>query len=477
MKGRKTMQFTYLKTDNDKINTAYYTAMSDLIANIKPFQGGLLDTEQPVIIAGIGYCTPWTRDAAINTSNAGGLLFPEIAENTLMSVLKEENGRLLIDGEYWDAIIWAWGAWNEYLFTGSRKFLEKAYEAVKNSLEFFENTEFDGELNLFRGPACYGDGVAAYPDIYARPGESGIIAFAEECKDLTVDKGVGIPMHTLSANCLYYRAYVIADLMARELGKEELYAQKAHKMKDSINANFWMEDKGYYRYIVDKFGGCDYQEGMGQSFAVLFGVADDEQTKKIFKNQHITKYGIPCVWPSFARYDTPDGKGFGRHSGTVWPHIQSFWADAAVQSGRYDLFCREFDMLTECSVRDGFFAEIYHPDTGEIYGGRQEFMKNGIIEWESQKKQTWSATGYLHMIFMNIAGMRFKTDRVEFSPYLPPSIGSMEITNLHFRDSVLNIKITGQGEKIKDFSVNGEKTACFVPHCPGIKNIEITVGE
>ena len=471
------MEFTYLKTDNNKINTAYYTAMSDLTANIKPFLGGLLETEQPVIIAGIGYCTPWTRDAAINTSNAGGLLFPEIAENTLMSVLKEENGRVIIGGEYWDAIIWAWGAWNEYLFTGSREFLEKAYEAVKNSLEFFENTEFDEELNLFRGPACYGDGVAAYPDIYARPGESGIIAFAEECKDLTVDKGVGIPMHTLSTNCLYYRAYVTAGLMARELGKEDLYENKAQKMKNSINAHFWMEDKGYYRYIVDKFGGCDYQEGIGQSFAVLFDVADDEQTKKILENQHITKAGIPCVWPSFARYDTPDGTGCGRHSGTVWPHIQAFWADAAVQHGRYDLFCKEFDMLTECSVRDGFFAEIYHPDTSEIYGGRQEFIKNGIIEWESQKKQTWSATGYLHMIFMNIAGMRFKTDGVEFLPYLPPSIGSMEITNLHLRDSVLNIKITGQGSKVKSFTVNGEKTDCFVPHSGGIKNIEITVGK
>lgn len=142
-----------------------------------------------------------------------------------------------------------------------------------------------------------------------------------------------------------------------------------------------------FEYLIDKFGGCDYQEGMGQAFVILFGVANDEQTEKILKNQHITKYGIPCVWPSFTRYNTPDGSGYGRHSGTVWPHIQSFWADAAAQNGRYDLFCKEFNILTECSVRNVFFAEIYHPDAGEVYGDRQEFEKKGIIEWDSGKSK------------------------------------------------------------------------------------------
>ena len=73
------MNLTHLKTDNRHVNTAYYIAVSDLIANIRPFSSGLLETEKPVIIAGIGYHEPWTRDAAINTINAGGILFPEEA--------------------------------------------------------------------------------------------------------------------------------------------------------------------------------------------------------------------------------------------------------------------------------------------------------------------------------------------------------------------------------------------------------------
>ena len=219
------MELVFLKTDNEAVNTAYYTAVSDLTANIKPFCGGILNEEKPVIIAGIGYCTPWTRDASINTRNAGALLCPEYSENTMLSVLREADGRIYIDGEYWDAIIWVWGAWSLYLHTGNKEFLKTAYEAAKNSIEFFENTELDRDKNLFRGAACYGDGVAAYPDIYASPGESGIIAFAREKRELCADKGVGLPMFSLSTNCLYYKAYVTAAEMSAELGEMPLYQE------------------------------------------------------------------------------------------------------------------------------------------------------------------------------------------------------------------------------------------------------------
>ena len=450
--------YPYIKTDNEKINTAYHIAVSDLYGNIKPYRGGLLERETPVIIAGMGYCTPWTRDAAINTVNAGALLFPDAAKSTLLSVLKKENGKVLIDGEYWDSIIWVWGAWHEYLLTGDKDFLKTAYEASINTLEFFENTEFDEQLNLFRGPACYGDGVAAYPDIYAKPGESGIKAFAEECRELCADKGVGIPMFALSTNCLYYKAHITADKMASELGLPAIYTEKAEKMKMAINTYFWSAENEKYRYLIDDFGGCDCDEGMGNSFVLLFGIADKKKAEKVLKNQHITTYGIPCVYPSFSRYKD----GYGRHSGPVWPHIQAFWADAAAQRGKYDLFDKEFNMLTDCSVRDGYFSEIYHPDTGERYGGLQEDKKQGIRLWESEKKQTWSATGYLHMLFCNIAGMNFEKGGIRFEPYVPNGISNIEIGGLCVRGCNIDISIFGNGKRIKSFTLNGKNTNNFI---------------
>ena len=166
---------------------------------------------------------------------------------------------------------------------------------------------------------------------------------------------------------------------------------------------------------------------------------------------------------------------FGRHSGTVWPHIQAFWADAAARYGKFDIFLKEFHMLTDASVRDGLFAEIYHPETGDIYGGLQEGGEDGIILWKSQLKQTWSATGYLRLLFHVIAGIRFEKEGISFAPYLPDGIGRIEITNLHIRDTVFAVKISGSGSKIKHFYVDSKETdEKFVPYGSGqIKEIAI----
>ncbi len=436
------IEIPQLITNNIEVNKAFRIAVSDIVANITLHSSSLFDESKEVIYAGIGYNKPWTRDASINVWNSAGVLFPEASKNTLISVLtKDEEYGVRVGGEYWDAIIWVTGAWNFYLYTKDREFLEFVYQVSKNTIRYFEDTEFDEELNLFRGPACYGDGVAAYPDIYAKSGESGIASFTNALPQYKAQNGEGCPMHTLSTNCLYYSAYNLMGKMENATGRETTpeYVIKAERLKDAINKHFWMEDKGYYRYIVDNFGNCEHQEGLGHSFAILFDVADEEKTGRILKNQYITKEGIACVWPCFDRYLNYGEKEFGRHSGTVWPHVEAFWADAATKGRRYDLLEKEFDCMTKRVMRDGHFAEIYHPETGEIYGGVQEFQGKGITTWISEVKQTWSATGYIRMILFDVIGLDLSGDKISVNPNLISGIKKLELKNITLRNKLYDI--------------------------------------
>lgn len=485
------MNIPYLITDNERINRAYRLAVATLSANILPFKDGLLEREKPVIIAGLGYNTPWTRDCAINVANGGGLLFPEAAENTLFAVLNRDENGYFIDGEYWDSIIWTCGAWQYFLFTEDTEFLTLAYTAVTNSLAFFEETEFSEKYNLFRGAACYGDGISAYPDVWAKHGQCGIIhsakhidalksdrgaGFVKECRRLHDKDGVGLPIYTLSANCLYYRAYILADKMAKVLRKPQKFAQKAAELKSAINRIFWNEEKGNYNYIFDEFGGCDRQEGMGISFAVLFGIADEDKKQKIFSNFLTTPCGLPCVYPTFSRY-TANENEFGRHSGTVWPHIQGFWADAAAKSERNDIFEREFLLQTENALRHCQFAELYHPISGEMYGGLQENGDKGIGEWwGSEPFQAWSATAYLRNVYYDIAGMNFTEDGIEFSPVGISVLKDVKLHAIKYKNAVINLNIHGNGEKITSFKINGADCRPFIAaNCSGEYNIDITL--
>ena len=461
-------------TDNAAVNKAYRLAIADLQANILPFKDGILESEKPVIIAGLGYSTPWTRDSAINTWNAGGIICPEVSLNILKSVLEKNEKGYFITGDYWDRIIWTIGAWKQYVYTGDTEFLKIAYNAVTNSLEYFEETEFNEELNLFRGPACYGDGVAAYPDIYAKHKQSNILGFAKHCRELCVEKGVGIPMYTLSTNCLYYYAYVLADKMAAELHIPADFSEKAENMKNAINDVLWSSEKGTYTYIYDDFGGCDSQEGMGLSFAILFDVADEEKKRSILANHHTTLHGLPCVYPSFSRYDSPDGQEFGRHSGTVWPQVQGFWASAVASCKDGVLFDKEFAAQTANALRSLQFSEIYHPLTGEPYGGRQENYGVAITDWKSMPHQTWSATAYLRNVYMDLIGMDFRLDGIAFNPVDSNLVNKRLLKGLRYRNAVLNISVIGKGEKIKTFSVNGKQTNPFIgADESGELNIEI----
>lgn len=435
------------------------------------------------------YDTPWTRDAAINVWNGGGIIFPEAAKATLLAVLTEEPEGVRIDGEYWDAIIWATGAWHYYLYTGDKEFLELAFRAVTRSLEWFEEREYVEEMHLFSGAACYGDGIAAYGDEFASINElSPAIANWWRINKDKLEKGcqsrggIGLPMYVLSTNCLYYQAYRVASWMREELNvqTEDIWTKKADALKETINSRFWDEKNGKYLYYLSPMredGACDSQEALGIAFAILFGVADERQTMLTIKNCIITPAGIACVWPSFSRYDTEDGMGFGRHSGTVWPHAEGFWADAVKHAKASELFWKEIMLLTEHAYRDQQFGEIYHPITGELYGGLQEVNGPAAL-WGSCNRQTWSATAYLRMILLDVCGMDFTTKGIHFSPDMGDVLDDVELSGITYRGSEISLRILGKGNKIKSFSMNGEiQEQPFLPIGSAEKiQIEIVMG-
>ena len=96
------------KSDSNILNIAYRVAVGDIAGNISLYKSGLLEREEPCLIAGLDYNTPWTRDTSINVWNALGILSPDIAKNTLLSVCAiSENKEIIGIGynQYWDCIM------------------------------------------------------------------------------------------------------------------------------------------------------------------------------------------------------------------------------------------------------------------------------------------------------------------------------------------------------------------------------------
>lgn len=430
-----------LSIDHETLGRAFRIAKGDIAGNIEPWARKPGDAAL-CILAGLDYDRPWTRDAAINVWNCMAVCDPVTSKNTLCSVLVENGTK--IGGQYWDVVIWAIGADAYLRATGDAEFEETAATVLATSLGFYESTEFDRDRGLFRGPAVYGDGVAAYPDRYARTGGSGSILEWPNHNPVT-GAGVGIPMHALSTNCAYLRAYeVAADLAVRRGdGRAEIFAEAASRLRERIRTEFLRSEESRLRYLVDDEGGSDAQEGIGLALAALFGVLTEAEAARCLSAAVVEPAGIPCVYPTFERYGDRRGERFGRHSGTVWPHVQAMYAYACARAGLRRRWEHELFTLAEHAVRDGQFVEVYHPKTGVPYGGVQERDGDVHAVWKSCERQTWSATGFIGMILRCVIGVELERDSLSITPRLPDGVSRLCIRGLAIRGRAVRISLSG----------------------------------
>ena len=430
-----------LISNNPLINDAFKLAVETVDINVR----------RGILAAGGDYGGEWTRDIAINSWNGVSLLRPEVAEKSLWNVTINKD---TIGHQYWDKILWAIAACNHYIVTSDKDFLAQAYICSANTMAQLEQTIFDKNYGLFMGPSVFNDGIAGYPKPVYESGN-----YSSSVLDFKGSRSI----KCLSTNCLYYGAYIAVNRMSKFLSANSSisnsYLQKAEALKKNIIKNFYNSKTNTFYYLIDQNEKAHtYQEGLGISFAVIFGIIQGVKAKELIENAVVSKYGITSITPYFARYskDMP-----GRHNNLIWPMVNGFFARAAIAVKSYKTFDHELFGLTHLALDENKgnydFREIYNPYTGQPDGGYQDWGESRRnFHWQSCKLQTWSATAYISMILNGLFGMRFSVDSLSFTPYLPEKINSIELKDLNYRNSNLDIKITGNGNSIESFSVDGK---------------------
>ncbi|MFW5682018.1 MAG: MGH1-like glycoside hydrolase domain-containing protein [Phycisphaeraceae bacterium] len=491
-----------LKSGDFQIDRAFRLAIGDIFGNVLMYQSGIMDKPAPCLCAGLSYPDPWTRDAAFNTWSGAGLLMPEVMKNTLLSCLTrgdasagmgegcfDEKGSQVppncvsIAGQYWDRIIWAVGAWAWYRQNGDREFLALALEAIRNSLPYLEENEYDPERQLFRGGACIADGMGAYGDRYQHPLGSGIYHWPEANPQDRHPKGAGLPMMCMSTNCLYAEGYRIAQVMADELGEQRdpHWAEMRQNVIEGIRTRLWDEQGGFFKVYDDPWGGSGpHQECLGNCFALLFeGIPTPEQRKRIVEQQPHLAFGPPAVWPDYPRYveadvpieSCPEGRediaaenhilsqfpdirrGIAGHGGAVWPLMMGIYGEAVLREGHADLFTRELHLMADVFCRAVQCPEIVHPDCGAPGGAVGEAAGEAVGDPPviqravSCYRQTWSATSYLRLILHGLLGIDCRPEGLTFRPCLPAGMNEVELLGMPYRRASLKIRVERGGAR------------------------------
>lgn len=170
---------------------------------------------------------------------------------------------------------------------------------------------------------------------------------------------------------LYYRALYCMDKLCCVCGKDgELYRLNAQKVKDSINAILWNEEKGYYVNYVDG----DFIEdnlSVDTILVYLFDIADEKRSHRMLdamenlletKNNHVQQagdYGVMCVYPFYKGVSATYGKSsqdYEYHNGGNWPYWSAIYAYAKSLAGRECRYALESWFFY--NVEQGIFTPI-----------------------------------------------------------------------------------------------------------------------
>jgi len=435
---------------DDVIQKAYTMALVNLLQiNTVPCpmdrynRTGLLSGFPGLMIrAGGFYEKPWTRDAAINCMNAASLLQPRIARDTLLAVCEKGESALCVqtDNQYWDKVIWAWGAWEYYLTTGDLPFLNFAHEIITNTLAHHQ-VYYNDHFGLYRGGSCFNDGIAGYPsDLYDPSATSDFMGNHPAVQQIM----------SLSVNCLYWKAYDVLANICRILGKDASFAaQKADTLKNSILYQFYDGQAGRLRYLVYPDGRYDdSQEGCGICFALIFGLLPEEDAKRVLHGLVRSENGMVSIWPPFPGISSTDAPL--RHNNMIWPFINGFLITAAAKYGCTEIVEDELKVMAKLAVESNQFGEVYNAETGLMDGGFQ-----CGTHYRSGTDQTWSATGFLRAIYFGIFGLLAKEDGLYLSPCVPDGFTPPSLNGVQIRNMSLDIRLTGCGTWIKVLTIDG----------------------
>jgi hypothetical protein len=409
------------------LDSVYNLSLEELTKDIHPDQ---------TLMAGAKWNGVWTRDVSYSTLLSLAIIAPKLTKNSLMA--KVSHGEIVQDtgtGGSWpvssDRMVWALAAWEIYLVTGERAWLQKSYHIIQNSTIHDEPSVLAAANGL------------AY-------GESSFMDWREQTYPRWMSAVDIYSSQSLSNNAIHYQTYRILAQMARTLGEDDsAYNRRARRIKRSMNQLLWMQDKGYYgEYLYGRAHPVlsPRMDALGESLAMLFEIATPAQQREMLKNLPLLDYGIPTVYPQ-----TPGIPPY--HNESVWPFVQAFWnlaaarnhADAIVADGLSVLLRHTSFFLTN---KENLVASSGSPSGTEINSDRQ----------------LWSIAGNLAMVYRILFGMSFQADGIHLAPFIPTDFaGSYQLDDLRFRQATLSIHVSGSGSQIRTQTLDGKPFNGIIP--------------
>ena len=454
--------YPVFKAENSPLAAAVYNlSLEEAVKSINT------DAYGEVFYTGTAWQKVWTRDTALSNLYSLAWVFPEISYNCEREKVKTSGGISVFEqdtgtgGSYpvsTDKIITMLSVWETYLTDGNKEHLSYFYDICNNTIQQDMNVAYDSDAGLFRGETCGLDWRdQTYPDWTSETYDSGLSAIAES--------------KTASVNAIYCRVLEIMSKAAKVLGKgeaaEQAWAKMAQDLEAKISERLWNENMGLYSsWEYPAYMGsvlAEKTDVLGNGFALWFDIGTEAQMNDLCANSPLVAYGADTVYPQKQGKLRNADKIY--HNFGVWPGWDSILMVGASYHDNKALAEEIFNSNVRGAAVSLTNKEVINYLTGE-----------GV----ESDQQLWSVAGTLAGYYRVMFGMNYDEDGVTFNPYIPRWMeGPFELSNFKYRNSTLTIKLSGEGDKVKSFKVDGVskdiKSYVFPVNSSGKHTIEIVM--
>ena len=434
-----------LTTPNRLHEAIYNMGLDEMVNAVEP------DT---TLRTGKEWAGVWTRDVSYSILLSMAYMQPEASKISLMKKV-DPLGRIIQDtgsGGAWpvstDREIWCVAAWEVYKVTGDRKWLEYIYPIMKRSLETDREAFYNTETGLVKG-------------------ETSFIDWREQSHPRWMQCADIYNTETLSTSVVHAEAWKVLGEAAEILGHKKEAAEafaESEKIAKAINDHLWMDDKGYYAmylYGRDNLITNPRAETLGESLAIMWDVAPEQRAVSITENNPTTPFGATIFYPSIA--DIPS-----YHNKSLWPWVGAWWGLANAKVGN------------EEGVMEAI-GSIFRPAALFATNKENFNIENGDIATElNSSNMLWCLSGNIALTHKVLFGIDFQKDGLAFHPFVPKALaGTRTLDSFKYRDADLNITVSGYGNEIKSFKVNGKEQQPFIAanKAKGKMNIEIVMAD
>ena len=391
----------------------------------------------------------WTRDVSYSILLSMAYMQPEASKISLMKKV-DSMGRIIQDtgsGGAWpvstDREIWCVAAWEIYKVTGDKHWLEYIYAIIKRSLETDRTALYDTKSGLVRG-------------------ETSFIDWREQSHPRWMQCADIYNSETLSTSVVHAEAWKVLGEIATILGHKDVAKdafEQSEAIKAAINKYLWMNDKGYYamyRYGRDNMIVNPRAETLGEALTIMWDIAP-ERAKTVTASNPTTPYGVATFYPSIA--DIPS-----YHNKSLWPWVGAWWGLANAKAGN------------EEGVMEAI-GSVFRPAALFCTNKENFNIENGDIATElNSSNMLWCLSGNIALTHKVLFGIDFEKDGLAFHPFVPQALaGTRALNGFKYRDALLDINVSGHGNKIKSFKVNGKEQPPFIPAKEARGNMKIDI--